>query len=293
MNTMSKTVPHRRTVFPALLLTVAALAWSVAIRAQSPDLLMGNPSNATADPANADNFLMVKQYFALSYNNSKGTPNWVSWRLTADDIGTAPRVAFYPDSDLPGGFHKIKPADYTAFGFDRGHMCDHSDRSATADSSHATFVMSNMIPQSPNVNEKAWAQLEAYCRQLAEQGHRHLYIVAGPAGQGGEGKKGRMDQIGKTNAVVVPAKCWKVVMVVDGSRGDDLQKVDANTRLIAVIMPNDMTLGEQWAGFRVSVHEVEQLTGYTFFTQVPAAVIEPLKDEVDAEPIAAPSALTH
>jgi endonuclease G len=92
---------------------------------------------------------------------------------------------------------------------------------------------------------------------------------------------------------VVPAKCWKVVVVVDGSRGDDLQKVDANTRLIAVIMPNDMTVGEQWAGFRVSVHDIEQLTGYRFFTQVPAAVIEPMKDEVDAEPIPAPAALTH
>ena len=116
---------------------------------------------------------MVKKYFALSYNNSKGTPNWVSWRLTADDIGSAPRVAFYPDEDLPTGFVRITPKDYTGSGFDRGHMCNHSDRSATPDSSHATFVMSNMVPQSPYVNQKAWDQLEAYCRQLAQQGPKH------------------------------------------------------------------------------------------------------------------------
>ena len=42
---------------------------------------MGNPSNATEE-CNADNYLMAKPYFALSYNNSKGTPNWVSWHLT-------------------------------------------------------------------------------------------------------------------------------------------------------------------------------------------------------------------
>jgi endonuclease G len=293
MNTRSRLAFPKAAAWPAFLLVTVALGCLVAIHAQSPDMLMGNPSNATADPANADNFLMVKTYFALSYSNSKGTPNWVSWRLTSDDIGTAPRVAFYPDPDLPSAFHKIKPTDYTSSGFDRGHMCDHSDRSATAESSHATFVMSNMIPQSPNLNEKAWAQLESYCRQLVEQGHKHLYIVAGPAGQGGEGKKGRMDQIGKSSTVVVPARCWKVILVVDGSRGDDLQKVDANTRLIAVIMPNDMTVGEQWAGFRVCVRDVEQLTGFKFFTQAPTAVIEPLKDEVDAEPIPAAATLTH
>jgi len=35
-------------------------------------------------------------------------------------------------------------------------MCDHSDRSSTPEASHATFAMSNMIPQSPFTNEKAW-----------------------------------------------------------------------------------------------------------------------------------------
>jgi DNA/RNA endonuclease G (NUC1) len=82
-------------------------------------------------------------------------------------------------------------------------------------------------------------------------------------------------------------------LVVDGGCGDNLQKVDASTRLIAAMMPNGMTIGEQWAGFRFSVRDVEQLTGYKFFTQVPPAVIESLKDEIDAEPIPTPAALTH
>ena len=30
---------------------------------------------------------MVKPYFAMSYNDSTGTPNWVSWRVTAADLG--------------------------------------------------------------------------------------------------------------------------------------------------------------------------------------------------------------
>ena len=293
MNTITGFIHHKRTALQAIAFAAIVLTCTAATHGQSPDMLMGNPSNATADTANADNYLMVKKYFVLSYNNAKGTPNWVSWRLTADDIGSAPRVAFYPDEDLPKGFRKITPTDYTGSGFDRGHMCNHSDRSATPDSSRATFVMSNMIPQSPYVNQKAWDQLEAYCRQLAQQGHKHVYIIAGPFGQGGEGRNGKKEQIGKTNQVVVPAQCWKVIMVLDGGRGDDRQKISENTRLIAVIMPNDMTVGEEWAGYRVAVHEVEQLTGYKFFDQAPSAIIEPLKDEVDAEPIPPPVALAH
>lgn len=38
----------------------------------SVHLALGNPSDATDDPANANNYLMRKTYFALSYNNSKG-----------------------------------------------------------------------------------------------------------------------------------------------------------------------------------------------------------------------------
>lgn len=289
---MTGYIHHQRLAFRTVVLA-ATLICAAAIHAQSPDMLMGNPSRATTDTANGDSFLMVKPYFALSYNNSMGTPNWVSWRLTDTDIGSARRVPFYPDEGLPRGFRMVTPADYTGSGFDRGHMCDHSDRSATEEASHATFVMTNMIPQSPNVNEKAWAQLEAYCRQLVKLGHKHLYIIAGPAGQGGEGKMGPRMQIGRSRRIAVPAKCWKMIMVLDGGPGDDLQKVNANTRLIAVIMPNDMTVGEEWAGYRVSVRAVEELTGYKFFDQVPAAIIEPLKTAVDAERIPRPVAMRH
>ena len=54
-------------------------------------LLLGNPSNATPDVANENNYLMTKPQYSLSYNRSRATANWVSWRLDASWIGTAPR----------------------------------------------------------------------------------------------------------------------------------------------------------------------------------------------------------
>ena len=86
-------------------------------------LRWGNPSGATEDASNQDNFLMKKPYYALSYNNSKGTPNWVSWHLVKEDIGDASRegLPFLPDNELPAGFNKVFTREYARTGFDRGH----------------------------------------------------------------------------------------------------------------------------------------------------------------------------
>jgi endonuclease G, mitochondrial len=274
-------------------LIIFLISFSPVLASEYVQLKMGNPSRATEDAADKDNFLMEKEYFALSYNNTKGTPNWVSWQLATNYLGDAPRMPFHPDETFPLGFRHITPKDYTGSGFDRGHMCPHSDRNATPHMSQATFVMSNIIPQSPHVNQKAWAQLEMYCRTLVERHHKVLYIVSGPAGHGGAGSEGPQEIIGKRLKVLVPAVCWKVILVLDAEEGDDLKRVDKNTRLIAVIMPNDMTVGEDWSRYRVPVKEVEKLTGYRFFNKVPARIIEPLKEKVDEEHIPKPRAIHH
>src|SRR5262249_29880871 len=157
---------------------------------------MGNPSNAQEDANKKDNFLMEKPYFALSYNNKKGTPNWVSWHLSQEYLGNAPRKPrFATDTSLPDGFTKITHNDYTGAGFDRGHMCPHSDRARNKETSYATFVMTNIVPQSHENNTGAWNALEIYCRYLAQKKAKDLFIVAGPVGEGGEGKFGVKDQI--------------------------------------------------------------------------------------------------
>jgi endonuclease G len=246
-----------------------------------PHLKMGNPSQAREDPKDKDNFLMKKEFFASSYHDGKGTPNWVSWRLVKEDLGDAPRVPFFPDQTLPRGFTRIFPKDYTGSGFDRGHMCPHSDRASSAEASTATFVMTNLIPQAPGVNQGAWNELEEYCRHLVAKESHRLYIICGPAGKGGAGKDGHRDTIAG-GKVTVPATCWKVVLVLpEGGAKDDIEKVFARTRLIAVLMPNDETVKHDWPRYRTTVKKVEELTGYTFFDKVPAEVINPLKEKVD------------
>jgi endonuclease G len=261
--------------------------------AATPNLLLGNPSSATTDPFNRDDYLMIKPYFVLSYNDHKGIPNWVSWQVTSEDLGNAPRKqVFDPDTTLPLGFKVVNTRDYSGSGFDRGHMCPHSDRAANQDMSFSTFVMTNIIPQAPNVNEKAWAQLEDYCRELARKGD-HLYIVSGPAGQGGTGSKGFRESLAG-GKVVVPAECWKVIVVVEPGYSDDLAAISMGTRVISVDMPNDQTrVGEEWAIYRTSPAQIEQKTGFHFFTSVRPDIAAALRQRIDDVPIPPPRQLGH
>lgn len=251
-------------------------------------LRWGNPSDATTDPGNRDNYLMKKPYYAVSYNNTKGTPNWVSWHLVKEDLGNASRegLPFLPDDELPGGFKKIVTREYSGSGFDRGHMCPAGDRASDMETLKATFVMTNLVPQSPNNNRKAWEQFESYCRSLVKDDEgKELYIVSGPHGEGGTGEKGFKRGLPDDGdpRIIVPDHTWKVVMVLNkGGRPD------AETRLIAVNVPNDQTVGDAWAGYRVSVREIEQMTGYTFFNRADPNVLNPLKEQVDAQRIPHP-----
>ena len=107
-------------------------------------------------------------------------------------------------NDRPRGFNRVFPRDYSGAGFDRGHLCPHGDRAGSPEASRATFAMTNMIPQAPNVNQGAWADMEDYLRHPVAKEDRRLYIAAGPAGKGGVGKEGRRVTIGK-GKVTVPA----------------------------------------------------------------------------------------
>ncbi|HVS72378.1 MAG TPA: DNA/RNA non-specific endonuclease [Phycisphaerae bacterium] len=256
--------------------------------ATSPQLLLGNPSNATSDPRNKDNFLLSKRYYALAYDSDAGIPRWVSWQLTRDYLGDAPRKReFAEDLSLPPGLTRITHKDYLESGFDRGHMCPHADRGRDIDMSYATFVMTNIIPQAPSVNQKAWAMLEDYLRDLVQKQDAHIYIIAGPAGRGGWGSKGFRTAIAN-GKVHVPGQCWKIALILPGGSGGpaaDFQKITPASRVLAVIMPNDNSVSYSWAQYRTSVNEIENVTGLKFFDKLPPATAAALKAQIDTTDI--------
>lgn len=247
-------------------------------------MLLGNPSSATDDILNANDYLMVKDQFHLSYNNTTRTANWVSWHLNTSYLGDVGRQDdFRTDYSLPSSWYRVSETSYRYSGFDRGHLCPSADRTATIAANSETFLMTNMMPQAPRNNQGIWAALETYSRNLAKSG-KELYIVAGPHGQGGEGSNGYAETIDNNN-IVVPSTTWKIIVVLNNG-DNDLDRINTNTRVIAVIMPNTQeVVGTKWYDYRVSVNDVEELTGFDFLSNVSTSIQEVIEAVVDNVPI--------
>ena len=229
------------------------------------NLKLGNPSKAKPDAASTDNFLMLKPEYVLSYSKSRNIANWASWQLNKSWMGNADRQNdFRPNPDLPNGWYQVTTKDYSGSGFDRGHLVNSQDRSKSNEVNSQTFLMTNIVPQAPDNNQVAWEQLESYSRDLAKQG-KELYIVAGGHSTGGEGKNGMASVL--KGKIAVPQTMWKVILVLDDP-AKGLAGINANTRTIAVIMPNKQGRDKTWKDFCATVDDIQKLTGYDFFSNV-------------------------
>lgn len=252
---------------------------------QDSCLLLGNPSNATVSSTDSNNFLIYRHQYALSYNNSKGVANWVAWHLSAAWKGTADRCnCFTQDALLPTGYFRAATSHYTSTGFDRGHICPSDDRDLNDSDNAATFKMTNIQPQAPQLNQVTWAALESYCRSLITEG-KELYIFSGGYGAGGTGSLGGTTyNIGPSGRIHVPGHFWKVIVVLPvGS--NDLSRINATTRVIAVDMPNVQSVTTHpWWYYRTTSDVIEAATGLDFLSNVSTTIQSSLESTVDTGP---------
>lgn len=242
---------------------------------------MGNPSNATTSTTNYTNYLMVKNEYTLSYNRDKGTANWVSWHLSTAWLGSASRPSsFTTDATLPSGWYQVTTSNYTNTGFDRGHLCAAADRSYTDAAIKNTMMMTNIMPQAPINNQQPWAALEDYCRTLANAGNE-LYIIDGPYGSGGSGSNGGTTTTIASGKVTVPSSTWKVILILPNGTNDP-SRVTSSTRVIAVWMPNNQSIVNNWGQYRTTVDYIESQTGFDFFSNVSTSVQSAIESKVDS-----------
>ena len=234
------------------------------------NLLLGNPTKAGKDP---DNYLLARPQYTLSYNRARGGPNWVAWHIDAQDLGSAGRSDnFRPDPDLPAAW-QIGPGDYRGSGYDRGHVCPSGDRTDSRADNEVTFYMSNMLPQTAELNRAVWADFENELRDIVRQGNE-IYVMAGGAGQSGSIAGGK---------VAIPKVCWKIALILPAGK-NDLGRINAQTRVIAVAMPNvaqQKLKDSQWSDYLVTVQKLGDATKLNFFSTLPPNVQSALKAKKD------------
>ena len=239
--------------------TTPELDWETYF-SNNPHIALGNPSHAGQE--NIDNYLIDREQYVLAYSQSRGILRWASWVLSRDWMGSTDRQNdFRPDGGLPKGAYQITPGDYTNSGYDRGHMVPSADRTASQPDNSATFLMTNIFPQTAENNRGPWKELENHIRDLVYEQDKTLYIIGGVYGQ--------KQPIAK-NRVIPPSRTWKVIVLFDNE--PTLDNVTNDTETIAVDMPNSARLDDQWQTYQTSIDRIELATGYDLLSDVPDTV---------------------
>jgi endonuclease G len=206
--------------------------------------------------------LVRHTYYTLSYNEKYEQANWVYYNLTDSMIingGEERSNSFRIDKLISSG--SAKSSDYTKSGYDRGHLCPAADMGFNPVAMSESFLMSNISPQIPDFNRGIWKELETTVRNWAKK-EKSVDVVTGPVFKDNKG------QIGQ-DEVLVPGYYFKVIYDKTG-----------NPKIIAFLFPNAKS-DRPLTDFVVTTDEIERLTGYDFFSQLPDEIETALENKTD------------
>lgn len=237
-------------IFPVLSLTIFFLLSTTAfakIEIVLGDIPLEQNENLISTPPESTNNLseviISRKQYVVSYNRKTRAPNWAAWKLDSTDIGRVGRTnVFLADEVLENYLsglseHVVQPTEYYGSCFDRGHQIPSADRTDTIENNQATFIMSNMLPQTAYLNRVVWQQLESYTRALVVNQGKKVYVVTGPIYDEDFG------MIGPLKNIPVPSKNFKIIFILEANQTPS--DINVNTPTISVIMPNLLKSGKK------------------------------------------------
>ena len=140
--------------------------------------------------ANGQIKTLINWSYITGYDDRLKNPLWVAYRLgnikgtTASQNWERP-YSFVADRRTQS---MVEHEAYTGSGYDRGHMAPNATMLQQYGqlAQIETFLMSNICPQKPNLNQKIWADLEELERTVLSQDDtknkeiHDLFVITGP-----------------------------------------------------------------------------------------------------------------
>jgi endonuclease G len=119
--------------------------------------------------------------YVVGYSEARKNPSWVCYRLSqVGSLKAPPRPQQFTVDTRTGA--RVRPADYTGSGYDRGHMAPNYAIAICYGSAAQleTFLMSNILPQKPNLNRRIWERLEQVEIKEYAQRFKAVWVIVGP-----------------------------------------------------------------------------------------------------------------
>ena len=218
--------------------------------------------------------------YSMGFDKSKKAALWVAYPMhTSYTSGNAGRTDDWVANPLISiGDQANVRKSYTedsgsAADYNRGHQIASADRQASAQMNAQTFYFSNSTPQQSAFNGGIWGTLENAVRN--KQCSDTLYVVTGAHFASGVTMPKAYDVNGDN--APVPTHYYKVLLrTKKGNIGKPISDCSAS-ELIAIgfLMEHpksNTSLDKSFKEYAVSVEEIEELTGHTFFPTAPAEV---------------------
>ena len=227
-------------------------------------------------------FYDTARNYTMYYDTSTYTAYWVAYPLAAGDLGTG-RPSSDPWASTPGipvsdqinvwsGSYGVNVGSTTNI-YARGHQIPNADRNKDPYGTMCTqtFYATNSTPQIQNgFNSGIWSTLEGDVRSIAQSQTDTVYVVTGAILRtaGGSETVEYIQPQHDSKECPVPNYYYKVLLKVKRSSTGKIE----SAQTVGVWLPHRVYSGESYQSYTKSVAEIEALTGYNFFANLPADI---------------------
>lgn len=169
--------------------------------------------------------------------------------------------------------------------YDRGHQLPAADRKCSQQMMDQTFYATNMTPQQANFNQKKWGALEGKVRGMICSDT--LYVVTGACFSGSHHSsidKSTTDKLG--NTCPTPTFYYKALLrTKKGNTGKNISEITDASELRAVVFwlqhENSGSDTAITAADCITVEDLEERTGFTFFPMLDDSVEQQVKTTIE------------
>lgn len=215
----------------------------------------------TGAPAPDDIVVLDRGEFKVGWSPKLRHPVWVAYHVpAATAFPEGKRPNFAKDRDA----RESPPAGaYDKSGYDRGHMApNHALVTRFGEAvQKQTFLMSNIAPQSPQLNRGVWRELEHRIADLWTARWGEVWVVVGCISDD------LNETLSGTN-IDVPRQFYQIVLAQEGTQ----------IRAFAVLFNQDVPWKAWPTRYLVSIDELERLSGLDFMPEL-ESFMEPLEAE--------------
>lgn len=208
---------------------------------------------------------VIYRAYVVKYDKNNHIPTFTIHKLLPKnfltDVKAKRRSTFYVDEYNLGNLSATN-ADYKYSGYDRGHMVPAGDYDSDQLLKDETFYLTNICPQSANLNRGIWKNLEDAIREKVVKFNCAGIIITGSI----------IDSTNKEtigiNKVEVPSLFYKIIFFPD------------SLKMYAFLFSNHMDnyMGEI-ENYQVRVHDIELITHENFFDKLDNNIQETLESK--------------